>query len=96
MLNESLRLIRVFHDMKLTDLSKDLGVSVSHLSEVEKGKKNPSLKLIEKYAKVFDIKPSAIMSFSEDIETPKPGSKLKSSIRANMVKFLQYVETGRA
>ena len=37
MLSEALRLIRVFHDLKQTELADRLGVSKSYLSEIESG-----------------------------------------------------------
>ena len=39
MLNECLRLFRVFHDKKSKDLAKELRIPPSHLSEIELGKK---------------------------------------------------------
>jgi len=65
MLNEALRLIRVFHDMKSVELAKKLNISNSYLSEIEKGKKQPPFDLINKYGAIFNIKPSAILSFYE-------------------------------
>ncbi len=44
MLGEALRLIRVFHDLKQNELARQLGVSQSHLSDIERGEKTPSLK----------------------------------------------------
>lgn len=41
MLNEALRLLRVFNDRKATDLAKELGISAAYLSEIETGKKLP-------------------------------------------------------
>ena len=37
MLSEALRLIRVFHDMKQTELADRLSISKSYLSEIEGG-----------------------------------------------------------
>ena len=66
MLGEALRLIRVFHDKKLVDLAKELDISPGYLSEIERGKSNkkPSLELINRYAQVFNTKPSVILFFS--------------------------------
>jgi len=69
MLNDALRLIRVFHDMKQSDLAEKLGVSASYLSEVEKAKKSATLDLVQKYAEFFRIPVSSIMLFSEKIDT---------------------------
>jgi transcriptional regulator with XRE-family HTH domain len=92
MLNEALRLIRIFHDMKSADLASELGISKSYLSEIERGKKQPSVKLINKYSEVFEVKPSAIMFFSEEIENNSLKNKVKNKLRFKMLSFLQAVE----
>ena len=66
-LNQALRLIRVFHDQSLSELSKQMNISVGYLSEIESGKKNPSLDVISKYAKVFHTTESAILFFAENM-----------------------------
>lgn len=91
-LNEALRLVRVFHDKKIKDLAIELEVSPSFITDIEKGKKKPSLELVDKYAKVFNTTKSALMFFSEEIEdTPKKG-KCKLLIRDYMLKFLKALE----
>ena len=50
MLAQALRLIRVFHDVKQNELAARLGISKSHLSEIESGRKQPRLELIERYS----------------------------------------------
>ncbi|MEY4765257.1 MAG: hypothetical protein RI907_1930, partial [Pseudomonadota bacterium] len=45
MLNEALRLVRAYHDMSQSELSVQLGISNSFLSEIESGKKQPTLDL---------------------------------------------------
>ena len=42
MINEALRLIRVFHDLKQFELADRLKVSKSHISEIESGNWLPS------------------------------------------------------
>ena len=92
MLNECLRLFRIFHDKKLVDLAKELKISPSYLSEIESGKKHPSMEIIKKYAKAFKTTPSAILFFSEELDKEKNRGKLKMSIRNKMVKFMQVIE----
>lgn len=91
MLGEALRLIRIFHDYKTGDLAKDLEVSASYISEIENGKKEPSLEVLRKYAKHFDTSLSAIMFFSEDIEKDKK-KPAKAAARSKLIKFLQVIE----
>lgn len=89
MLGEALRLIRVFHDCKASELAKELDMSASYLSEIEKGDKTPSLEVIKKYADYFNISPSAIMFFGEGIGGIKPG---RNAIRKKLIKFMQIIE----
>lgn len=89
MLNEALRLIRVFHDCKATNLAKELDISASYLSEIEKGEKTPSLEVIKKYAEYFGTTPSALMFFAEGIDNIKPG---RNAARKKLIKFMQVVE----
>jgi transcriptional regulator with XRE-family HTH domain len=90
MINEALRLFRVFHDLKLIEMADKLGISPSYLSEIEKGKKEPSLKLLDKYSEIFKIPTSSILSFSEKLEHNQKG--IKAKIAKGFVNFLENIE----
>lgn len=92
MINEALRLLRIFHDYKAIDLSKKLEISQSYLSEIENGKKSPSIELLNKYSQVFDIKPSTILFFSEEIDRSNLKGKIKDNTRDLMLKFMKIIE----
>ena len=92
MLNECLRLFRIFHDKKSIDLSRELKISPSYLSEIESGKKQPSMEIIKKYAEIFKTTPSVILFFSEELDKEKKRGKLKISIRSKLIKFMQVIE----
>ncbi len=91
MLGEALRLIRVFHDCKISVLAKGIGISPSYISEIENGKKIPSMEILKKYADYFDTTISSIMFFSEDIEADRK-KPVKTAIRNKLIKFLQIIE----
>lgn len=93
MTGEGLRLLRVYKDLKVKDLAEKLGISANYLSEIEKGKKVPSLEIIEKYANVFKTSSSVILFFA-DMEPPQAlaKAKIKSFIRDQVVKFLKSIE----
>ncbi len=90
MVNEALRLFRVYNDLKLYELADALGISKSYLSEIEKGKKKPNLDIIDKYAEYFEVPPSAILQFSEKLESNQKG--MKSLIAKSLLRFLLDVE----
>lgn len=92
MLNESLRLFRIFHDKKLIELAKELKISPSYLSEIESGKKQPSMEIIVKYSKIFKTTPSSILFFSEELDKNKKRGRLKTSTRNKMIKFMKVIE----
>ena len=91
MLGEALRLIRVFHDYKISSLSNELGVSSSYISEIENNKKTPSIEILDKYSAFFDIPVSAIMFFAEDIEKDKD-EPIKKYMRKSIIRFMKMIE----
>jgi transcriptional regulator with XRE-family HTH domain len=92
MLNEALRLIRVYHDLSQTQLCGEIGISNSHLSEIEKGKKQPSLDLLARYSARFSIPTSSLLFFSESLDSSKITDPLRVIAAKKVVSLLQWVE----
>ena len=91
-MNEALRLIRVFHDLKQVELANRLGISKSHLSEIEKGSKTPSLDLIERYSREFKLPVSSIMFFAEELPNAQLGERVRSRIAGKVMNILRFIE----
>ncbi|MDE6250767.1 MAG: helix-turn-helix domain-containing protein [Alphaproteobacteria bacterium] len=91
MINETLRLIRIIHDLSATELARQLKISVGQLSKIENGNATPSLELIEKYASIFKTTSSVLLLFAENLDTEKKRGKIKISIRDKMFKLLQML-----
>ena len=53
MLNEALRLVRVFHDLNKTQTADRVGLSKSYITELERGDKKVTMEVLEKYADAF-------------------------------------------
>ena len=92
MMNEALRLIRVFHDLKQVELAERLGVSKSHICEIEKGTKTPSLDLVERYAHELKLPVSSIMFFAEKLPQAKAGEQVRFKIAGKVIDILRFVE----
>lgn len=88
--SEALRLIRVYNDLSQKDLAEKLNISNSYLSEIEQGKKEPSISIINKYSKFFKISPSVILFFSENIQKNK--GKTFFSLQTLFLKTLNFFE----
>lgn len=93
MLAEALRLIRVYHDLKQQDLADHLDISKSYISEIESGKKTPSIDVINKYSEFFSIPASSILFFAENIDNPSRATRTKAAIAGKVLRFLQLVES---
>jgi transcriptional regulator with XRE-family HTH domain len=92
MINEALRLVRLFHNLKQKDLADALGLSPSHLSEVESGKKQVTMELLEKYADYFKIPASSLLYFAE--HRNKRGHKRPvHPVAAKALQMLDWLET---
>lgn len=92
MLGEALRLIRVYNDLKQVELAQRLGVSKSHVSEIESDDKTPSLDLLGKYSAEFGIPVSSIMFFAEELPTAKRGEKARVAIASRVLDILKFIE----
>lgn len=85
MLNNALKKIRLFHNMKQNELSQQLNISKSYLSEIESGKKPPSIELLQNYAVIFDIPVSSLLYFSEQLESE---GKISKNFRIKSAGFI--------
>lgn len=92
MLNEALRLIRAYHDVSQTQLCSQLGISNSYLSEIESGKKQPTLELLNKYSERFSVPVSSLLFFSENLTNSQVTDKLRLGAARKIVSLLQWVE----
>lgn len=57
-----IRLCRVQKDMSLDDLSSKIGISVSYLSLLERGKRDPNISVLEKISLGLNV-PVSILVF---------------------------------
>jgi transcriptional regulator with XRE-family HTH domain len=94
-LGEALRLVRSFHDMNQLELAQRLGISRSYLSELESGKKTPSLDLLDNYAKTFEIPVSYLLLFYETLENGETPSKVRTMATEKGLKVLSWIESMR-
>lgn len=53
--SERLKSLRKQHGLKLREVSKKTGLSISYISDLERGRQNPSLETCQKLATVYKI-----------------------------------------
>jgi transcriptional regulator with XRE-family HTH domain len=91
MLNEALRLIRIFHDLSQKELATRLQIVPSYLSEIESGKKEPTLQLLRKYTEEFHIPMSSILFFAEHMEDGTAADRLKTTVSSKVLALLKFI-----
>lgn len=62
-----IKLLRTANGEKQLVLASQLGVSVSYLSQLESGKKTPSLDLIQRVASIFQVPPAMFLVDGENV-----------------------------
>lgn len=64
-----LKALRIINELSIKQLSEESGISVSYITEIEKGEKTkPSLDILDKYSKALGIKKTTLMYFQEEFE----------------------------
>ena len=91
MISRALRLVRVFHRLKQTDLAARLDISNSYLSEIESGAKSPSVELLGRYSKVFGIPVSTLLLFSERLNEKKFSERVRAQAGRKILRMLEWV-----
>lgn len=81
MLGEAFKIVRVFNGLTQQELAADLGVSHSFLSQIESGKRNPTLATVEAFSQRFRIPVSSLMFFSEQLTSGESDRDGNSRIR---------------
>jgi len=90
-LNEALKQIRVFHQMKQVELAGELHISKSYLSEIESCRKPVSMDLLQKYAEVFSVPASSLLMFSENMGAAKTSDKLRLKCANKIIKAMEWI-----
>ena len=90
-MGEALRLLRIFNGYKSTELAKLLGISQSYVSELENNKRQPTMDVLNRYARVFEMKKSTIFLFAESLEMEKNESEEKQRLAIAGMKLLKIL-----
>jgi transcriptional regulator with XRE-family HTH domain len=93
MLNEALRLIRVFHGLNKTQTAGRVALSKSYITELESGVKKVTMDVLEKYAVGFSIPISSLMFFAEQAAEPNVIEKTQNFVAGKTLKMLDWVVT---
>lgn len=89
MIGDVLKRTRIIYGYKANEMSSELGISASYLSEIENNKKQPSLELLQKYADIYGIRLSSLILLSENMDEAEKSGKGTSFVRNLMAHLIQ-------
>ncbi|EJD6110820.1 helix-turn-helix domain-containing protein [Morganella morganii] len=93
MINRALKTIRLYHNLKQSELADNLCISKSYLSEIESGKKTVSFDMLVKYSQEFNIPVSSLVFLSEEMNTSSNktfASKFRSIFTERIFKIMEW------
>lgn len=96
MLGRALKLLRKLNELSQADLAKRLGISSPYLSQIESGKRIPTIELVEKYAAVFELPVSTIWLFSERLEANTLHEKSRVYLAGRVLHLVEALSSNPA
>ncbi|MBF0176759.1 MAG: helix-turn-helix transcriptional regulator [Magnetococcales bacterium] len=91
MLNEALKMVRLFHRQNQVQVSQGTGLSKSYISEIESGRKKVSMDVLEKYASYFSMPLSSLLFFAEQSANQKAGDDIREVVAEKVIKMLDWL-----
>jgi transcriptional regulator with XRE-family HTH domain len=89
MINNALRLLRLYLGLSQKQLAAELGISQSMISEIEGGVKQASLEVLERYSSAFNVRMSQLLFFAEELEGEPVKTKGRLIIADRVLKLLE-------
>lgn len=76
-LGRRIKQLRLTQGFTLKDIESKVGVSATHVSEIERGKTSPTVGALSKIANALEVNPSFLLDLpiGEDISHTRPGSR---------------------
>lgn len=93
MYDRALKMIRQYHRLSQSDLAEQIDISRSYLNEIERGKKEPSLEVLNKYSSRFDVPLSSLLLFAERTQD-RNFDKARVFFADKVLKMLEWVAEG--
>lgn len=89
MINDDLRLLRLYLGLSQKQMAAQLGLSQSMISEIEGKIKPASLEILERYSLTFNVRMSQLLFFAEELEGEPVRTKGKLIIANRVLKLLE-------
>ncbi|MFW9879761.1 MAG: helix-turn-helix domain-containing protein [Candidatus Thorarchaeota archaeon] len=80
-MNDTLKTIRILNFLKIKELSEAMEISSSYLNEIENGKKEPSIKFLERFAEYFKLDFYSLLKYYKKNDSYGTKIKIMTTLR---------------
>ncbi len=91
MLNDAIRLVRIYHGLGVSQVAEKVGFSKSYISELESSEKNVTLEVLRRYSDAFKIPISSLMLFAEQVAGGGSAEVVRFKVANKVVKMLDWI-----
>lgn len=88
MINDALRLLRLYVGLTQKQVAIELELSQSIISEIENGSKSVSMEMLEKYSDKFEIRMSKLLFFAEELKDEPVKTRGKLIVASRVLSLL--------
>jgi transcriptional regulator with XRE-family HTH domain len=89
LVNEGLRIVRLYWGRSQAALATELGISQSYLSEIEAARKDVTLDLLRRYSEVLNVPMSRLLLFAEEMEGAPKATRGRLFVAGKALKLLK-------
>lgn len=92
MINEALRLLRLYCGFSQAEIAKRLSVAQSMISDIEGGRKNVTMDLLEAYSEAVGVRMSQLLFFAEEIDGQPIARRGRLIVADKVLKLLEKLK----
>ncbi|WP_142113805.1 helix-turn-helix transcriptional regulator [Bosea sp. AK1] len=89
MINDALRLLRLYLGLSQKQIATELELSQSMVSEIESGTKSVSMEVLERYSSKLHVRMSQLLFFAEELEGEPIKTRGKLIIASRVLSLLE-------
>lgn len=89
MINDALRLLRLYLGLSQKELAAELELSQSMVSEIENGGKSVSMEVLERYSAKLNVRMSQLLFFAEELDGEPVKTKGKLIVANRVLQLLE-------
>lgn len=89
MINDALRLLRLYLGLSQQQMATELDLSQSMISEIESGSKSVSMEVLERYSTTLGVRMSQLLLFAEELDGEPLKTKGKLIVASRVLSLLE-------